>query len=100
MGKNYLENFVQSTFDALKATNVPVEGGTLVVGGDGRYYNKARANQSPCLGKCPLASCALDQDAIQIITKMAVANGVKTIWIGKDQFRPSVTGCEFLFSLI
>jgi len=63
MGKNYLENFVQSTFDALKATGVPVEGGTMVVSGDGRFYNK---------------------DAIQIITKMAVANGVKAIWIGKD----------------
>jgi len=63
MGKNYLENFVQSTFDALKSSNVPIEGGTLVVSGDGRYYNK---------------------EAIQIISKMAVANGVKTIWIGKD----------------
>ena len=40
MGKNYLENFVQSTFDALKATGVPVEGGTIVIGGDGRYFNK------------------------------------------------------------
>ena len=40
MGKNYLENFVQATFDALKANNVPVEGGTIVIGGDGRYFNK------------------------------------------------------------
>ena len=40
MGKNYLENFVQATFDALKATGVPVEGGTMVVSGDGRFYNK------------------------------------------------------------
>eukprot|EP00435_Cladocopium_sp_Y103_P063731 s832_g25.t1 len=40
MGKNYLENFVQATFDALKATGVPVEGGTIVIGGDGRYFNK------------------------------------------------------------
>ena len=42
MGKNYLENFVQSTFNALKSTGVPIEGGTIVVSGDGRYYNKAR----------------------------------------------------------
>ncbi|CAE7527839.1 unnamed protein product, partial [Symbiodinium necroappetens] len=63
MGKNYLENFVQSTFNALKSTGVPIEGGTIVVSGDGRYYNK---------------------EAIQIITKMAVANGVKAVWIGKD----------------
>mmetsp|Transcript_55220 Transcript_55220/g.103520 ORF Transcript_55220/g.103520 Transcript_55220/m.103520 type:complete len:694 (+) Transcript_55220:36-2117(+) len=63
MGKNYLENFVQSTFTSLKATGVPVEGGTVVVSGDGRYYNK---------------------EAIQIIAKIAVANGVKTLWVGKD----------------
>lgn len=63
MGKNYLENYVQSTFDALKSTGVAIEGGTLVVSGDGRYYNK---------------------EAIQIIMKMAVANGVKTIWVGQD----------------
>lgn len=63
MGKNYLENFVQSTFDALKATGVPVEGGTIVIGGDGRYFNK---------------------DATQLIAKMSVANGVKTLWIGND----------------
>ena len=40
--RNYLENFVQSTFNALKSTGVPIEGGTIVVSGDGRYYNKAR----------------------------------------------------------
>ena len=45
MGKNYLENFVQATFDALKATGVPVEGGTIVIGGDGRYFNKDRCQQ-------------------------------------------------------
>mmetsp|Transcript_24074 Transcript_24074/g.53306 ORF Transcript_24074/g.53306 Transcript_24074/m.53306 type:complete len:694 (+) Transcript_24074:69-2150(+) len=62
MGKNYLENFVQSTFDALTASGVPVVGGCLVVSGDGRFWNK---------------------DATQVIIKMAVANGVKTIWIGQ-----------------
>lgn len=63
MGKNYLENFVQSTFDALKKSGVQVEGGTMAVSGDGRYYNK---------------------DAIQVIMKMAVGNGVKTLWVGQD----------------
>jgi len=55
---HYLENFVQSTFDALddkKAT-------TLVVGGDGRFYN---------------------QDAIQIILKMAAANGFAKVIVGQ-----------------
>ena len=47
---NYLENFVQSTFNALGDCN----GKTLVIGGDGRFYN---------------------QTAIQIILKMAAANG-------------------------
>ena len=28
MGENYLQNFVQSVFDACKAENVPMEGGT------------------------------------------------------------------------
>jgi len=63
MEKNYLNNFVQAVFDALKSDNVPIEGGTLVVSGDGRYWNKT---------------------AIQTIIKMAVANGVKTVWVGQD----------------
>ena len=39
MGENYLQNFVQSVFNALEAEKVPVKGGTLVVSGDGRYWN-------------------------------------------------------------
>ncbi|KAH7834718.1 hypothetical protein Vadar_018927 [Vaccinium darrowii] len=58
---NYLHNFVQSTFDALSADKV--RGATLVVSGDGRYYSK---------------------DAIQIIVKMAAANGVRRVWIGQN----------------
>lgn len=58
---NYLHNFVQSTFNALSAEKV--RGATLVVSGDGRYYSK---------------------DAIQIITKMAAANGVRRVWIGQN----------------
>jgi phosphoglucomutase len=55
----YLENFVQSVFDALEG----FAGETLVIGGDGRYYNRTAA---------------------QIILKMAAANGFGRIVIGRD----------------
>ncbi|XP_077241112.1 phosphoglucomutase, cytoplasmic [Tasmannia lanceolata] len=58
---NYLHNFVQSTFNAL--TLEKVKGATLVVSGDGRYFSK---------------------DAIQIIIKMAAANGVRRVWVGQN----------------
>ncbi|KAG8382729.1 hypothetical protein BUALT_Bualt05G0107600 [Buddleja alternifolia] len=58
---HYLQNFVQATFNALGADKV--RGATLVVSGDGRYYSK---------------------DAIQIIIKMAAANGVRSIWVGQN----------------
>ncbi|MCK5877756.1 MAG: alpha-D-glucose phosphate-specific phosphoglucomutase, partial [Candidatus Marithrix sp.] len=57
--QNYLENFVQSIFDSLDN----FQGQTLVVGGDGRYYN---------------------QTAIQTIIKMAIANGFGQILVGQD----------------
>lgn len=50
----YLHNFVQATFDALAATGTDVTKGTLLIGGDGRYFN---------------------DKAIQIIIKIAAANG-------------------------
>jgi phosphoglucomutase len=56
--EHYTENFVQSIFDA-----IPLSGSTLVVGGDGRYY-------SP--------------EAVQIILRIASANGVSKLLIGKD----------------
>lgn len=56
--KNYLENFVQSIFDSLSG----FEGRTLVVGGDGRYLNRA---------------------AIQTILKMAAANGFGRAVVGQ-----------------
>jgi len=59
----YLHNFVQSTFTALIATGSDVANMTLVVGGDGRFYNDA---------------------AIQVIVKIAAANGVRRIWVAKD----------------
>ncbi|KAI5677816.1 hypothetical protein M9H77_08766 [Catharanthus roseus] len=57
---HYLQNFVQSTFNALGADKV--RGATLVVSGDGRYFSK---------------------DAIQIIIKMSAANGVRRVWVGQ-----------------
>lgn len=55
---HYLENFVQSIFDSLEDS----QGKTLVIGGDGRYFNRA---------------------AIQVIIKMAVANGFGGLIIGQ-----------------
>lgn len=55
---HYLENFIQSIFNSLEG----YQGQTLVVGGDGRYYNR---------------------QAIQIILKMAAANGFGRVLVGK-----------------
>jgi len=63
MEGNYLHNFAQSTFNALKDNGVTIEGGTLVVSGDGRFWN---------------------DKAIQIILQIAFANGVGHVWCAKD----------------
>jgi len=55
---HYLANFVQATFNAIG----DFQGQTLVVGGDGRYYNR---------------------EAIQIILKMAAANGFSRALVGQ-----------------
>lgn len=55
---HYLENFVQAIFNAVPETR----GGTLVVGGDGRFHNEA---------------------ATQIILRMAAANGVSRCLVGR-----------------
>ncbi|MDR2875564.1 MAG: alpha-D-glucose phosphate-specific phosphoglucomutase, partial [Methylobacillus sp.] len=55
---HYLENFVQSIFDSIDAPR----GAALVLGGDGRYYNR---------------------EAIQIILKMAAANGFGRVLVGR-----------------
>lgn len=55
----YIENFVQSVFDCLEG----FEGKTLVIGGDGRYYN---------------------DKAIQTIIKMALANQFGRIVVGQN----------------
>lgn len=57
--QNYLENFIQSIFNALEG----FEGKTLVVGGDGRYFN----NQ-----------------AIQSVIKIAIANQFGRLVIGQN----------------
>ncbi len=56
---HYLENFVQSIFDTLE---IPPQA-TLTLGGDGRFYNK---------------------QAIQIILKMAAANGFARVLVGQN----------------
>jgi phosphoglucomutase len=55
---HYLENFVQSIFDSLEG----FRGQTLVLGGDGRYYN---------------------DKAIQVILRMAAANGFGRVLVGQ-----------------
>lgn len=55
---NYVENFIQSLFDSLPER----EGKTLVVGGDGRYFNDT---------------------VIQIAIRMAAANGFGKVIVGQ-----------------
>ncbi|WJR65548.1 alpha-D-glucose phosphate-specific phosphoglucomutase [Neorhizobium sp. CSC1952] len=56
--ENYAENFIQSIFDSLEG----FEGKTLVIGGDGRYYNR---------------------EVIQKAIKMAAAAGFGKVMVGK-----------------
>lgn len=56
---NYVENYVQSIFDCLEG----IEGRTLVIGGDGRYFNRR---------------------AIQIALRMAAANGFGRVIVGQN----------------
>src|SRR5271166_5405994 len=55
---HYLENFIQSIFDSLEGFH----GKTLVLGGDGRFFNR---------------------EAIQVVAKMAAANGFGRVVVGK-----------------
>ncbi|GHC16826.1 alpha-D-glucose phosphate-specific phosphoglucomutase [Gemmobacter nanjingensis] len=59
MGAHYLENFVQSIFDAIGGA----AGKTFVLGGDGRYFNDRAA---------------------QTILKMAAANGAAKVIVGQN----------------
>ncbi|WP_234186384.1 alpha-D-glucose phosphate-specific phosphoglucomutase [Shinella sp. NM-101] len=56
--KNYAENFIQSIFDSLEG----FAGETLVIGGDGRFYNR---------------------EVIQLAIKMAAANGFGRVLVGR-----------------
>lgn len=56
---HYLAHFVQSTFDAVQLPPAA----TLVVGGDGRHFN---------------------DEAIQVVLRMAAANGVARVIVGRD----------------
>ncbi|HYG82781.1 MAG TPA: alpha-D-glucose phosphate-specific phosphoglucomutase, partial [Pyrinomonadaceae bacterium] len=63
MQPNYLENFVQAVFDTVREdTPEGFAAETLVVGGDGRYHNRA---------------------AIQVILRMAAANGFGRVLVGR-----------------
>lgn len=55
---NYVENFIQSIFDSLEG----FEGKTLVIGGDGRFFNR---------------------EVIQIALKMAAAAGFGRVLVGR-----------------
>ena len=59
MQPNYVENFVQAVIDSLEG----FQGKTLVIGGDGRYHNDV---------------------AIQIIIRMAAANGFGKVMVGQN----------------
>ncbi|MCF6282953.1 MAG: alpha-D-glucose phosphate-specific phosphoglucomutase [Candidatus Polarisedimenticolaceae bacterium] len=55
---HYLENFVQAIFNS----RPDLQGGVLVVGGDGRYHNRV---------------------AVQTILRMAAANGISEVIVGQ-----------------
>ena len=57
------DDFVQSPFDAIQSIGTDVSEGSLVIGGDGRYFNT---------------------EAIQTIVRMGIANGVTRFWIGQN----------------
>ena len=59
MQPGYLENFIQSIFNAIKGAEDKI----FVVGGDGRYFNA---------------------EAIQTILKMAAANGAAKVIVGQN----------------
>ncbi|HQZ14080.1 MAG TPA: alpha-D-glucose phosphate-specific phosphoglucomutase, partial [Devosia sp.] len=58
MVPNYVENFIQSIFDALEGK----DGATLVIGGDGRYFNDV---------------------VIQRAIRIAAANGFGRVLVGQ-----------------
>ncbi|BCO29150.1 phosphoglucomutase [Rhodoferax lithotrophicus] len=64
MQPHYLENFVQALLDVLNTSDAvghALQGQTLVLGGDGRFFNRA---------------------SVQTILKLAAANGVARVLLG------------------
>ncbi|KAL0382318.1 UNVERIFIED_CONTAM: Phosphoglucomutase, chloroplastic [Sesamum calycinum] len=61
MQENYLANWIQALFDSLPPEDY--KNGVLVLGGDGRYFNR---------------------EAAQIIIKIAAGNGVGKVLVGMD----------------
>ena len=61
--RHYLENFVQAIFDCLDDRHGDRQGATLVLGGDGRFYNDI---------------------AIQVVIAMAAANGFGRVLVGEN----------------
>jgi len=66
MQPHYLENYIQSIFNVMREES---KGGfekrTLIIGGDGRFYNRT---------------------AIQVILRMAAANGFGRLLVGRDGY--------------
>jgi phosphoglucomutase len=69
----YLENFVQSVFDVLPG----LAGSTLVLGGDGRFYNDR---------------------AIQTILRVASANGIARVIVGRGGLLSTPAASELIRS--
>ena len=61
--KYYVENFIQSLLDTAEENNSGEMPKTLIVAGDGRYFN---------------------DDAIQIICRVLAGNGVENIWVPRE----------------
>eukprot|EP00452_MALV-II_sp_L67-6_P000177 gene177-87_t len=62
MQENYVENFAQATFDALKAEN-KLDLHTLLIGGDGRFYSDV---------------------ATRKVIEVAFGNGVQEVWVAEN----------------
>lgn len=71
---HYVENFVQSIFDSLEG----FAGATLVVGGDGRYFNR---------------------ETIQVVLRMAAANGFGRIVVGRGGILSTPAASNLIRSL-
>ena len=69
--KHYTENFIQSIFNCLEN----IKNAEFVLGGDGRFYNA---------------------EVIQIILKIAAANGVKKIFVGQNGLLSTPAASHFI----